>query len=132
TAIREKDVPHVPGDPPFLSDLSGEEFWMLRQSGLRPVGIAVGNCTYYCVPNWSTRNATSGGLWGGAWQNQELRDFTQSVYEARALAMGRMEHEARAVHAVGIVGADIEVDAEPREVEISENNHRLDMIYHFT
>ena len=132
TAIRESDAPIAPGAAPFLSDLSGEEFWTLRQSGFRPVGIAVGNCTYYCVPNWSTRSATSGGLWGGSWQNQELKDYTQSVYTARALAMGRMEHEAREVRAVGIVGADVEVTVEPREVEISENNKRLDMIYHFT
>ena len=132
TAIREKDVDPNPNAQPFLSDLSGQEFWMLRQSGFRPVGIAVGNCTYYCVPNWRTRNATSGGLLGGSWQNQELRDFTQAVYEARSLAMGRMENEARAVHAVGIVGADVEVDVEPREVEVSNNNSRMDMIYHFT
>ncbi|HLJ57108.1 MAG TPA: heavy metal-binding domain-containing protein [Chthonomonadaceae bacterium] len=132
TAIRERDLPPDHGAPPFLSDLSGEEFWMLRQAGFRPVGIAVGNCTYYCVPNWTTRSATTGGLFGNAWVNQELRDFTQSVYSARALAMGRMEHEARTVNAVGIVGADVEVDAQPREVEISENNRRIDMIYHFT
>ncbi len=131
TAIRERDVPRVPNAPPFLSDLSGEEFWMLRQSGFRPVGIAVGNCTYYCVPNWTTRTATAGGLWGSSWQNQELRDFTQSVYAARALAMGRMEHEGRSVHAVGIVGADIEVDAEPREVDTGQSGRRIDMIYHF-
>ncbi len=42
-----------------------------------------------------------------------------------------MEHEARAVHAEGIVGADVEVDAEPREVG-SDSNRRVDMIYHFT
>lgn len=132
TAIRETDAPPPAGGQPFLSDLSGEEFWMLRQAGFRPVGIAVGNCTYYCVPGWSTRNATSGGFWGGSWQNQELRDYTQSVYQARALAMSRMEHEARNVQAVGIVGADVDVEVEPREVEVSQNNTRLDMIYHFT
>jgi len=132
TAIRERDVEHKPGVHPFLSDLSGEEFWMLRQAGFRPVGVAVGNCTYYCVPGWSTRNATQGGFFGGSWQNQELRDYTQAVYHARSLAMGRMEHEARSVHAVGIVGADIDVNVEPREVEVSQNQTRLDMIYHFT
>jgi uncharacterized protein YbjQ (UPF0145 family) len=133
TAIRETDRP--PGAPPasapFVSDLSGEEFWMLRQSGFRPVGFVVGNCSYYCVPNWTTQYATSGGIFGGGWQNQELTDYTQSLYTARSLAMGRMEHEAASLGAVGVVGADIEVEAEPREIEVN-NQRRIDMLYHFT
>jgi uncharacterized protein YbjQ (UPF0145 family) len=133
TAIREVDFkPGTTPPVPFLSDLSGQDFWRLRQTGYRPVGLAVGNCTFYCVPNWSTQNATAGGFWGGGWQNQELWDYTQAVYTARSLAMGRMENEGRVFNAVGIVGADVEVKVEPREVEISENQKRLDMIYHFT
>ena len=134
TAIRETGVPAMPPGTvqPFVSDLSGEEFWMLRQAGFRPVGFVVGNCTYYCVPTWSTQNATRGGFFGGAWQNQELPDYTQGVYNARSLAMQRMEQEARTVDAVGIVGADIEVEAEPREVELGNDQKRLDMLYHFT
>ncbi len=130
TAIREADVPpaNVSGVAPFVSDLSGKEFWMLRQTGYRPVGFAVGNCTYYQVPTWRTQNAMTGGFFGGAWQNQELTDFTQAVYNARALAMRRMEQEARAVGAEGIVGADIQVEMEPREI----NENRTDMLYHFT
>ncbi len=130
TAIREKDVlpPTQSGIAPFVSDLSGKDFWMLRQAGYRPVGFALGNCTYYCVPTWTTQNATTGGFFGGAWQNQELRDYTQAVYNARELAMSRMEIEARVVRAEGIVGADVSVEVEPRHV--SEN--RIDMLYHFT
>ncbi len=130
TAIRETGAPPN-NNVPFVSDLSGEDFWMLRQSGFQPVGFAVGNCTYYCVPTWSTQNATSGGFFGGAWQNQELADYTQSLYNARELAMSRMEQEGLSVGAVGIVGADITVEAHPREVG-SENNRRIDMMYHFT
>jgi uncharacterized protein YbjQ (UPF0145 family) len=132
TAIRETDAPR-PDErfKPFLSDLSGGDFWMLRQSGYRPVGIAVGNCTYYCIPGWSTQNATMGGIFGGGWVNQELRDYTQAVYSARALAMDRMEIEARSVGAIGVVGADIAVEVEPRHVDVN-NVSRLDMIYHFT
>ncbi len=133
TAIRETDAPRPDArSKPFLSDLSGEDFWMLRQSGYRPVGIAVGNCTYYCIPGWSTQNATMGSVFGGGWVNQELRDYTQAVYSARALAMDRMEIEARGVGAVGVVGADVSVEVEPREVDTGNDTHRLDMIYHFT
>jgi uncharacterized protein YbjQ (UPF0145 family) len=132
TAIRETDAPKPePNELPFASDLSGSEYWMLRQAGFRPVGLVVGNCTYYCVPTWNTQMATSGGFFGGSWQNQELKDYTQSLYAARSLAMGRMEQEAASFHATGVVGADVEVEAEPREVEVN-NRSRTDMIYHFT
>jgi uncharacterized protein YbjQ (UPF0145 family) len=115
-----------------VSDLSGEEFWMLRKAGYRPVGLAVGNCTYYQVPTWRTQNVTQGGFFGGGWMNQELTDYTQAVYAARALAMSRMEDEARSVSAEGVAGVTTEVETEPREVEISENQKRTDMLYHFT
>lgn len=130
TAVREKDTPPTQ-TPPFISDLSGNDFWMLRQSGFRPVGFALGNCTYYQVPTWNTQSVTTGGIFGGGWQNQELYDYTQALYSARSLAMSRMEHEALAVGAVGVVGADVEVEAEPHEVEVN-NTRRIDMIYHFT
>jgi uncharacterized protein YbjQ (UPF0145 family) len=128
TAIREEDVtPSAQsGVAPFVSDLSGKDFWMLRQAGYRPVGFALGNCTYYCVPTWSTQSAT-GGFYS-SWWNQELRDYTQAVYAARELAMSRMVTEAHAVGAEGVVGADVSVEVEPREV--SEN--RIDMLYHYT
>ena len=138
TAIREFDVPpggvSHDGQPaqPFLSDLSGSEFWMLRQTGFRPVGIAVGNCTYYQVPSWNTQLATSGSWMAGGWNNQELPDYTQALYNARSLAMSRMEHEARQFGAVGIVGADVEIDTEPREVSTGNDQHRTDMIFHYT
>lgn len=133
TAIRETDAPPpTPGTvAPFLSDLSGEDFWMLRQSGYRPVGFAVGNCTYYQVPTFRTQNAMQGGYFGGGWQNQELKDYTQALYTARELAMGRMEKEAHSVGAVGVVGVTIDVNVEHREVG-SENNRRVDMLYHYT
>lgn len=105
---------------------------MLRQTGFRPVGIVVGNCTYYQVPNWNTQVTTSGGWLGGGWNNQELPDYTQALYQARSLAMSRMEIEARQFEASGVIGAKIEVKAEPREVEVGNNQHRTDMLYHFT
>jgi uncharacterized protein YbjQ (UPF0145 family) len=132
TAIREQDTtPGAAGAEPFLSDLSGEEFWLLRQAGYRSIGFVVGNCTYYQVPTWRTQDATTGGFLSGSWLNQELPDYTQALYAARELAMSRMEQEARAAGAEGVVGADVQVQATPREVELN-NQRRIDMLYHFT
>ncbi len=132
TAIRETGTPpHPDNHLPFLSGLSGQEHYLLRQAGYRPAGFALGNCAYYCVPGWQTQNAMSGGVFGSSWQNQELHDFTQSVYSARALAMGRMEHEARQYHAEGIVGVDVDMVVEPIEIERNDTK-RTDMLSIFT
>lgn len=134
TAIRETNAgPPNPNTKPFIGNLSGEEFWTLRQAGYRPVGFAVGNCSYYAVPSWNTQWATQGGIFNtGSWQNMELTDYTQGLYMARELAMGRMENEARALGAEGIIGADVEVEAKPIEVDTGNNQSRTDMLYHFT
>ena len=141
TAIRERDRP-APARATssgedlqnlFLSDLSGQDFWKLRQAGFRPVGVAAGNCTYYQIPTWQTQRATGGAglFFGTSWQNQELEDYTQALYEARELGMGRLSDEARKLGGVGLVAVDMHVDAEPVEVEIGEHRHRTDMMYHF-
>jgi uncharacterized protein YbjQ (UPF0145 family) len=44
-----------------------------------------------------------------AYQNQEMLQFTQGVYEARELALDRMQAEAAQVGASGIVGVTVEV-----------------------
>ncbi len=115
-----------------LSDLSAQDFWKLRAAGFRPVGIAVGNCTYYTIPSWNTQNITNGGFFNsGSWQNVELPDYTQALYAARELAMGRMENEARTVGARGVVGVTVDMDAEVQETEVN-NRTRVDMLFHFT
>lgn len=117
---------------PFLSALSGQDYWLLRQGGYRPLGIVIGNCSYYQIPTWQTQQATTGGWFGGgAWQNMELADYTQGVYNARALAMSRMEDEARGLGATGVIGADVVAQVQPREMDVN-NQRRIDMLYHFT
>lgn len=135
TAIRESEAPPASQSAPFLSDLSGEEFWLLRQGGYRPVGFVMGNCTYYQAATWRTQMATQGGIFGGSWNNQELSDFTFALYQARELAMDRMMLEARSLRADGIVGADVEMNMETREVDGSNTaggGSRTDMIFHYS
>ncbi|HEX3946927.1 MAG TPA: heavy metal-binding domain-containing protein, partial [Acidimicrobiales bacterium] len=43
-----------------------------------------------------------------AGQNTELPNFTQALYEARELAMTRMQDEANELEATGIVGVRLE------------------------
>jgi len=45
---------------------------------------------------------------GSVGQNVELPNFTQALYEARELAMTRMQDEANRLNATGIVGVRLE------------------------
>ena len=40
-------------------------------------------------------------------RNTEMQNYTQALYDARELALSRMQAEAEAEHAEGIVGAQV-------------------------
>ena len=86
---------------PFTSDLSGQDFWTLLQSGHAPLGLVLGTCVYHIA------HRGMGSVMKTAGQNAELPQFTQALYEARELAMGRMQSEAERLQAEGIVGVQL-------------------------
>jgi uncharacterized protein YbjQ (UPF0145 family) len=87
---------------PFTSDLSGQDFWTLMQTGHVPQGLVVGNCVYHIA------HRSLGQTIGTAGRNAELPNFTQALYEARELAMTRMQDEAERLQCSGIVGVRLE------------------------
>ena len=86
---------------PFTSDLSGQDFWTLLRAGYRPVGMVMGNCVYHIA------HQSMGQFFKQARQNVEMTNFSQALYDARELAMERMQTEAHEVQAEGIVGVNI-------------------------
>ena len=102
TAVRHRnDDDHLPAHGrPFTSDLSGQDFWTLLRTGARPVGLVMGSCVY-SVKRYSTLRVRT-------WRNLELPDFTQALYDARELAMIRMQHETQGLNANGIVGVQLQ------------------------
>lgn len=86
---------------PFTSDLSGQDFWTLLRAGYMPVGLVMGTCVYHVAYQ-------SLGQWlKQVGQNAEMTNFTQALYEARELAMARMQGEMLNLNAQGIVGTII-------------------------
>src|SRR6202035_1228091 len=82
----------------FTSDLSVNEFLLVREAGFDPVGLVIGSSIYHIgfqQANWS--------------QNQEMGVLTQAMYHARELAMTRMEEEADQLGADGIVGVRLDI-----------------------
>src|SRR3954451_12788928 len=82
----------------FTSDLSVNEFLLVRAAGFEPLGLVVGSSIYHI------------GFQASAWsKNQEMDVLTQAMYHARELAMTRMEEEADQLGADGIVAVRLEV-----------------------
>src|SRR5579863_1794050 len=86
---------------PFTSDLSGQDFWTLLRTGYRPVGMVMGNCVYHVARQGMGQWLKQVG------QNVEMTNYTQALYDARELAMERMQAEASSLKAQGVVGAQI-------------------------
>lgn len=86
---------------PFTSDLSGQDFWTLIQSGYAPLGMVMGTCVYH-IAHQRTWSAIS-----NIGQNVEIPAFTEALYDARELAMSRMQAEAEILKAEGIVGVQL-------------------------
>jgi uncharacterized protein YbjQ (UPF0145 family) len=104
TAVSAEDGGNwkTPAGKPFTSDLSGQDFWTLLQAGHAPLGLVMGTCVYH-VAHQGMFTAM-----GNIGQNKEMPNFTQALYEARELAMERMQDEAKKVGAEGIVGVQIQ------------------------
>jgi uncharacterized protein YbjQ (UPF0145 family) len=104
TAVSHRDGQNWRGHDgkPFTSDLNGQDFWTLLRAGYRPLGFVMGNCVYHIAHQgliqWLT-NST---------RNIELPNYTQALYDARELAMERMQAEAQALGAGGIVGVTVD------------------------
>ncbi|MBI5531194.1 MAG: heavy metal-binding domain-containing protein [Deltaproteobacteria bacterium] len=83
---------------PFQSELTGQDFWTLIRSGYRPVGFVMGNCVFYIPPALMAAPAQ---------QTVELTSYTHGLYDARELAIERLQDEAEALGATGIVGVTV-------------------------
>ena len=90
---------------PVLTELSVADYSKLLQGGFEPVGIVAWSSVFFVAASYSTQMLSGGGL--GFTQNQELREFTQGLYEARETVVQRMSVQATQLGASGIVGVRI-------------------------
>jgi uncharacterized protein YbjQ (UPF0145 family) len=86
---------------PFTSDLSGQDFWTLIQAGYAPQGLVMGTCVYHIAHRGLLSALNTIGT------NVEIEQYTEALYDARELAMSRMQAEAEALGAEGIVGVQL-------------------------
>jgi uncharacterized protein YbjQ (UPF0145 family) len=93
----------APDGRAFTSDLSAQDFFRLLASGAVPVAFVLGTCVYHIAHQGVLQSLRQIG------QNTEMQQFTQGVYEARELALVRMQSEAAQARASGIVGVTVAV-----------------------
>jgi uncharacterized protein YbjQ (UPF0145 family) len=82
----------------FTSDLSVNEFLLVKESGFEPLGLVLGSSIYHI--------GYQQAMWN---QSQEMGVLTQAMYHARELAMTRMEEEADQLGADGVVGVRLDI-----------------------
>jgi uncharacterized protein YbjQ (UPF0145 family) len=93
----------APDGQAFTSDLSAQDFFRLLAAGAVPVAFVLGSCVYHIAHQSAMQALRQTG------QNQEMVQFTQGVYDARELALSRMQAEATGAKASGIVGVTVDV-----------------------
>ncbi len=69
---------------PFDSDLSASDFITLLSAGYRPVTVAMGNCVYGLDPREQRQYRG---------KDAEITSYTQAFFDARELAMERLQHD---------------------------------------
>jgi uncharacterized protein YbjQ (UPF0145 family) len=107
TAVRHltgQGAHRAPDGRAFTSDLSAQDFFRLLTAGAVPVAFVLGTSVYHIAHQGVVQSMSQVG------QNQEMLQFTQGVYEARELALTRMQVEAAAAQSSGIVGVDVAVN----------------------
>ncbi|MHB8452241.1 MAG: heavy metal-binding domain-containing protein [Mycobacteriales bacterium] len=101
TAIRRADGQtgyRRPDGQPFTSHLGAKEFYQLLNVGWYPVAFVLGTCVYHVAVQGLVQTMRQIG------QNAELPQWTQGFYDARELAMSRLQGEAERAGATGVVG----------------------------
>jgi uncharacterized protein YbjQ (UPF0145 family) len=87
----------------FTSDISTSDFWLLQDAGYVPVALVVGNSVF----SMGVIGGVATGLKGLA--KGELTQITELMYNAREMALGRMQSEADKLGADGVIGVKLNV-----------------------
>ncbi len=129
TAIRATGTKPYPinKDKPFTSDFSGQNFWTLLQADYFPLGLVMGNCVYYSPDSNHIFSAEDRSEYGQRERNTysfykrqvgsrnlkrknfEMTRCTDTLYKAKVLALERMEADATAHRAEGVVGSQVDI-----------------------
>jgi uncharacterized protein YbjQ (UPF0145 family) len=105
TAVRRTDGNgggyRQPSGAPFTSHIDVKELYQLLNVGWCPVSFVLGTCVYHIAVQGMMQTMRQIG------QNIELPQWTQGFYDARELAMSRLQAESERDGATGVVGVSV-------------------------
>ncbi len=115
TAVRRTDRSRRTSDP-VLTELSVADYAKLLQAGVEPLGIVAWSSVFFVLASGETQ--AMGGLTGRLMypENTELVGYTQGIYQARELVVGRMTEQAVRLGAAGVIGTRIAHGISQREI----------------
>jgi uncharacterized protein YbjQ (UPF0145 family) len=87
----------------FTSHLTGQDMVTLMRTGYRPVAFVMGNCVFHVAVQGFRQMLAQAG------RNLEMPQWTQGNYQARELAMTRMQAEAERDGADGVIGVSFDI-----------------------
>jgi uncharacterized protein YbjQ (UPF0145 family) len=116
TAVAGPD--QVPSTP-WLSELSGQEWYAIHRGGYDPAGFVYGHCAWLVLTSQQD-------LWTlTSWTNQELPRWSDALRQCRTRANRTMAMMARDCGAGGVVGVHLRRDLEEVRFGGSEIEHHL-------
>ena len=101
TAVRPIGAGAINASGLFVSDLSARDFSRLMIAGWQPLGLATGASFVYAP------RRTMGAALTQQSQNVELTNYTEAMYNAREMAMERMQQSALSMNGTGVVEVKI-------------------------
>ena len=101
--------------PPALTHLTAQELYKLELAGYWPLGIALGNCTWYDLHCDCQTD--------GSWFNQPLPGHNQCIVAARSHATRRFAADISRLDADGAVGVDLQRHFHNHEYEVNDASH---------
>ncbi|WP_405135318.1 heavy metal-binding domain-containing protein [Nocardia sp. NBC_01388] len=107
TAVRFTGEPgkfRRPNGQAFTSHLSGQDMVTLLRSGFAPVAFVMGNCVFHIAVQGFMQSLRQIG------NNVEMPQWTQGSYQARELAMSRMQAEAERDGGAGVTGVEFRIE----------------------
>jgi uncharacterized protein YbjQ (UPF0145 family) len=92
-----------PNGQAFTSHLSGQDMITLLRTGFAPVAFVMGNCVFHVPVQGFMQSLNQAG------RNVEMPQWTQGNYQARELAMARMQAEAERDGGTGVTGVSFQI-----------------------
>jgi uncharacterized protein YbjQ (UPF0145 family) len=93
--------PGVQQGRPWLSDLSGQEWYALHRAGYDPAALVYGHCSWFAYTSAADEMIHRG------WTNQEMTRWSDALKHARDIAMSKVRSLCKEAGGIGITGVRI-------------------------